>query len=70
MLSLCVPGQLKALNILNVESKFKGRIFEEKKKKMGKGFKMKEFNKEKNRISLKFDKLATNWEDFISGMKY
>ena len=70
LLSLCVPGQLKALNILNVESKFKGQLFQEKKNKMGKGFKMKEFNKEKKGISLKFDKLSTNWEDFISGMKY
>ena len=34
LLSLCVPGQLKALNITNVESKFKGNIFEEKKNKM------------------------------------
>ena len=69
LLSLCVPGQLKALNITNVESKFKGKLFEEKKSKMGKGFKMENFNKE-NSISKKFDKLSTNWEDFISGMKY
>jgi ubiquinone/menaquinone biosynthesis C-methylase UbiE len=40
-----------------------------KKSKMGKGFKMENFNKE-NSISKKFDKLSTNWEDFISGMKY
>ena len=32
LLSLCVPGQLKALNITNIESKFKGNIFKEKKK--------------------------------------
>ena len=32
LLSLCVPGQLKALNITGVKSKFKGDIFEEKKK--------------------------------------
>ena len=69
LLSLCVPGQLKALNITNIESKFKGNIFKEKKNKMGKGFKMNNFN-EKNKISQKFDKLSTNWEDFVSGMKY
>jgi GNAT superfamily N-acetyltransferase len=69
LLSLCVPGQLKALNITNIESQFKGKLFEEKKSKMGKGFKMENFNKE-NSISKKFDKLSTNWEDFISGMKY
>ena len=69
LLSLCVPGQLKALKITNVESKFKGIIFEEKKSKMGKGFKMENFNKD-NSISKKFDKLSTNWEDFITGMKY
>ena len=69
LLSICVPGQLKALNITNVESKYKGEIFHEKKNKMGKGFKMQNFNKE-NSISKKFDKLSTNWEDFVSGMKY
>ena len=69
LLSLCVPGQLKALNITNIESKFKGKLFEEKKNKMGKGFKMENFNKD-NSIYKKFDKLSTNWEDFISGMKY
>ena len=69
LLSLCVPGQLKALNITNVESQFKGNLFEEKKSKMGKGFKMKNFDKE-NSISKKFDKLSTNWEDFITGMRY
>ena len=69
LLSLCVPGQLKALNITNIESQFKGNLFEEKKSKMGKGFKMKNFDKE-NSISKKFDKLSTNWEDFITGMKY
>ena len=69
LLSLCVPGQLKALNITNIESKFQGKLFEEKKSKMGKGFKMENFNKD-NSISKKFDKLSTNWEDFISGMKY
>ena len=69
LLSLCVPGQLKALNITNIESKFKGKLFEEKKSKMGKGFKMQNFNKD-NSISKKFDKLSTNWEDFITGMKY
>ena len=30
---------------------------------------MSNFN-EKNKISQKFDKLSTNWEDFVSGMKY
>ena len=30
---------------------------------------MNNFN-EKNKISQKFDKLSTNWEDFVSGMKY
>ena len=69
LLSLCVPGQLKALNITNVESKFKGNIFEEKKNKMGKGFKIDELNKE-NKIAFKFDKLSSNWEDFVTGMKY
>ena len=69
LLSTCVPGQLKALNITNVESKYKGEIFKEKQNKMGKGFKMKNFNQE-NSISKKFDKLSTNWEDFVSGMKY
>ena len=69
LLSICIPGQLKALNITNVESKYKGEIFNEKKNKMGKGFKMQNFNKE-NSISKKFDKLSTNWEDFVSGMKY
>ena len=69
LLSLCVPGQLKALNITNIESQFKGKLFEQKKSKMGKGFKMNNFSKE-NSISKKFDKLSTNWEDFVSGMKY
>ncbi len=69
LLSLCVPGQLKALNITNVESKFKGNIFKEKKNKMGKGFKLDELNKE-NKIALKFDKLSSNWEDLVTGMKY
>ena len=69
LLSICVPGQLKALNITNVESKYKGDLFREKKSKMGKGFKMQNFNPE-NSISKKFDKLSTNWEDFVSGMKY
>ena len=69
LLSICVPGQLKALKITNVESKYKGELFKEKKNKMGKGFKMENFNSE-NSISKKFDKLSSNWEDFISGMKY
>ena len=69
LLSLCVPGQLKALNITNIESQFKGELFEQKRAKMGKGFKMDNFSKE-NSISKKFDKLSTNWEDFVSGMKY
>ena len=69
LLSLCVPGQLKALNITGVKSKFKGDIFEEKKNKMGKGFKIDELNKE-NKIAFKFDKLSSNWEDFVTGMKY
>ena len=69
LLSLCVPGQLKALNITGVKSKFKGDIFEEKKNKMGKGFKMDELNKE-HKIAFKFDKLSSNWEDFVTGMKY
>ena len=69
LLSLCVPGQLKALGINNIESKFNGKIFEEKKDKMGKGFKMQNFS-EKNSIAKKFDKLSTNWEDLITGMKY
>ena len=69
LLSLCTPGQLKALKITNIESQFNGKIFEEKKNKMGRGFKMQNFDKNKN-ISEKFDKLSTNWEDFITGMKY
>ena len=69
LLSLCVPGQLKALRITNIESKFNGKLFEEKKNKMGKGFKMQNFSKN-NKISEKFDKLSTNWEDLVTGMKY
>ena len=69
LLSLCVPGQLKALQITNIESKFNGKLFEEKKNKMGKGFKMQNFSKN-NKISEKFDKLSTNWEDLVTGMKY
>ena len=69
LLSLCVPGQLKALRITNIESKFNGKLFEEKKNKMGKGFKMQNFIKN-NKIPEKFDKLSTNWEDLVTGMKY
>ena len=69
LLSLCVPGQLKALRITNIESKFNGKLFEEKKNKMGNGFKMQNFSKN-NKISEKFDKLSTNWEDLVTGMKY
>ena len=57
-------GQLKALKITNIESKFKGKIFEDNKNKMGKGFKMTNFN-ENNKISEKFNKLSTNWEDLV-----
>ena len=73
LLSLCVPGQLKALKIANIESNFKGKIFNEKKDKMGKGFNMEKFNNNKGDnagISQKFDKLSNNWEDLITGMKY
>ena len=76
LLSICVPGQLKALKINNIESNYKGEIFNAKKDKMGKGFNMKNFNNKNNNnsncinISEKFDKLSNNWEDLITGMKY
>jgi ubiquinone/menaquinone biosynthesis C-methylase UbiE/ribosomal protein S18 acetylase RimI-like enzyme len=75
LLSICVPGQLKALKINNIESTYKGKIFNEKKDKMGKGFNMKNFNNKNSNnncisISEKFDKLSNNWEDLITGMKY
>ena len=75
LLSICVPGQLKALKIDNIESNYKGKIFNEKKDKMGKGFNMKNFNDKNNNnkcinISEKFDRLSNNWEDLITGMKY
>lgn len=69
LLSLAVPGQLKAISVDASKSRFKGEKFREKTARMGKGFKFDSLASE-NKVAQRFDRLSLNWEESVSGMNY
>lgn len=69
LLSMAIPGQMKALGLDPSKSQFTGEVFKSKTGKMGKGFKADSLTSE-NKMAQRFDRLSLNWEESVTGMNY